>query len=45
MLNEGQIVLDIQGDMRNSMTENSLIELFKQKIHNPYVKDEFLIND
>ncbi|MGI4852084.1 MAG: ABC transporter ATP-binding protein [Janthinobacterium lividum] len=45
MLNEGQIVLDLQGQERNTMTEKNLIELFKQKIHNLYVEDEFLIND
>lgn len=45
MLNEGQIVLDLQAEERKNMTEKTLIELFKQKIHNLYAEDEFLIND
>lgn len=44
MLNEGEIVLDFSGEERKIMTEKTLIDLFKEKIHNMYAEDEFLIN-
>ncbi len=44
MLNEGEIVLNLRGEDRKTMNEKTLIDLFKQKIHNIYAEDEFLIN-
>lgn len=44
MMDNGKVILDIQGEERESMTVEKLLEMFKKQSHKELVNDRMLLN-